>query len=106
MSAGIMDIIPGAVSLLSAGLATTALVKTLRGIEDKNKKRIAQFESALLNALKISSIDDIKDVQNLYIGIGITNDINKQEYAITNLLREFLVNLISNKFEASEQQIR
>lgn len=101
-----MDIIPGAVSLLSAGLATTALVKTLRGIEDKNKKRIAQFESALLNALKISSIDDIKDVQNLYIGIGITNDINKQEYAITNLLREFLVNLISNKFEASEQQIR
>ncbi|MCI3918978.1 hypothetical protein MO973_01885 [Paenibacillus sp. TRM 82003] len=89
---------------MAASLAITALTKTLRRVEDSNTKRAALFEEALLKALKLDSIRDIIDINNLYIGVGITNEMSKQEYALTSLLRAFLVKLLSGKFEASAQE--
>lgn len=100
-----VELITTTISAAAAGLAVTALTKTMRGIEDKNKKKIVGFEMTLLNSLKIDSIIHIKDIQNLYLGLGITNELNRQEYSITTLLRGFLVNLLSGKFEATEHQV-
>jgi hypothetical protein len=67
----------------------------------KRKKRIKRkekFSKALAEGLKTSSIATIDDVVNIYKGVaGLSSEDLSYRYGLSKQLREFLVNLISNK---------
>lgn len=79
-------------------------------IEKKNDEHINSqeyklFRDSFFNALKLSSINDISDIKNIYIGSGISK-LNKKEFDITHLLRIFIVDILSGRYKAEENEIK
>lgn len=65
--------------------------KKKRRIERKNK-----FFSALVEGLKINSLETIDDVINIYKGVsGLSSEDLGYRYGLSKQLREFLVGIIS-----------
>lgn len=69
-----------------------------------NSQEYKLFRDSIFNALKLSSINDITDIKNIYLGSGISK-LNKKDYDITHLLRIFIVDLLSGRFKAEECEI-
>lgn len=104
----IPELIAAAISLISSSLLTYKLKGAK--VEDKHEKiksneSFKLFENSLYNGLKLSTINNINDVKNVYVGSGYSSKTDDQEYAITKLLKIFIVDLLSEKFEANQQEI-
>ncbi len=96
------------VSVVGATYQTLQLNKEAKdeNINNETSKSIEyqRFGEALFYGLKLSSINDVNDIRNIYIGSGISK-LNKENYDITNLLRIFIVDLYTGRYKAEEKDI-
>lgn len=104
--------IPAIASGVAAVLASSVLTYTLKNTSLKDKvegiksnESLKLFGETLYNGLKLSIIKDINDVKNIYVGSGYSSKTDNQEHAITMVLQLFLFDLLSEKYEANEEEI-
>jgi hypothetical protein len=64
---------------------------------EKVIRRKKEFNTALHNALNNGLISSFDDVVNIYKGINkLASDDNKYRYGLSNLLRGYIINLVSS----------
>jgi hypothetical protein len=77
--------------------ATFLQLSIRRRINPKKEKR-ERFFKAMEEGLKSDAISNIDDVINIYKGVsGLSVEGSDDRYGLSNLLREFLVNVISKE---------
>lgn len=103
-------LLPGIMAGTSLIVAAYQVLQLKIETKDKNINNETEsieyerFSEALFKGLKLSSINDINDIRNIYIGSGISK-LNKHDYEIDNLLRIFIVDLYTGRYTSEEEEI-